>query len=135
MKRREPTSVQRLVGSGPPLKLFSLSPRKSRRRSRSTSALDDQWPLDHLNLLNRTGFVLEIHGRGRRRRGYGVLVDDLLMTIAVEEHAESVKSCNDPLQPYAIAQKNRDRRSFPLQMLEEGILKTMNVVLCHLCKS
>ena len=69
---------------------------------------------------------------GRRRRGYGVFVDDLLMTIAVKEHAESIKSCNDPLQPYAIAQKNRDRRSFPLQMLEEGILKTMNIVVCHL---
>ena len=67
---------------------------------------------------------------GRRRRGYGVFVDDLLMTIAVKEHAESIKSCNDPLQLYAIAQKNSDRRSFPLQMLEERILKTMNVVGC-----
>ncbi len=68
---------------------------------------------------------------GGRRRGYGVFVDDLLMTIAVKQDAESIKSCNDPLQPYTIAQKNRDRCSFPLQMLEERILKTMNVVVCH----
>ena len=71
---------------------------------------------------------------GGRRCGYGVLVDDLLMTIAIEEHAEGIKTSNNPAQLYAIAQKNRDRRSFPLQMLEEGILKTMNIVVCHLVR-
>jgi hypothetical protein len=54
------------------------------------------------------------------------------LTIAFEEYAERVKTHNDPPQPHAIAQKNRDRRSFPLQMLEEGILKTVNIVVGHL---
>jgi hypothetical protein len=87
-----------------------------------------------LYLFHRTGFVLQIHGVGRRRRGYGMLVDDLPVTVAVQEHAESIKTSNGPPQLYAIAQKNRDRRSFPLQMLEEGVLKAMNIVVCHLVR-
>jgi hypothetical protein len=54
------------------------------------------------------------------------------MTVAFKQHAESIKINNDPPQPYGIAQENRDRRSLPLQMLEEGILKTMNIAVCHL---
>jgi hypothetical protein len=60
-----------------------------------------------------------------------MLVHDLLLTIAFQEHAERIETNNRPAQPHAIAQKNRDRRLLPLQMLEEGILKAMNVVLCH----
>jgi hypothetical protein len=54
------------------------------------------------------------------------------MAIAFKQHAESIRTSNDAPQPYAIAQEYRDRRSFPLQMLEEGILKTVNIVVCHL---
>jgi hypothetical protein len=54
------------------------------------------------------------------------------MTIAFKQHAESIKANNDPPQPYGIVQEDRDRRSLPLQMLEEGILKTMNIAVCHL---
>src|SRR5262245_65631962 len=56
------------------------------------------------------------------------------MAVAVEQHAERVISRNDPLQPDAIGQKDRDLRPLPLQMLEEGILETVNVVLRHLAR-
>ena len=81
--------------------------------------LDDQGGLRRLDFLDGPGFIQQIHGIGGRRRGYCMLVDDLLLTIAFEEQAESIRSNNGSPQPDAIAQKNRDRRSFPLQMLEK----------------
>ena len=100
-------------------------------QSRSGPALDDQCRLRRLDFLDGTRLVHEIHCVSGRCRGYGVLVDNLLLSVAIKQHAESVKTGNDAPQPYAIAQKNRDRRSFPLQMLEERILKTMNIIVCH----
>lgn len=72
---------------------------------------------------------------GGRRGGDGVLVDDLLMTIAVKEHAERVKAGNYSPQLDAVAQEDRDRRSLALQVLEERVLETMNVVVSHLPRS
>lgn len=109
----------------------ALRPWGSPCQPRST-ALDDQWRLRRTDFLDGTGFIQQIHRGGRRGCGYGVLVDDLLLTIAFQEHAERVETNDRPAQPHAIAQKNRDRRLLPLKMLEESILKAMNVVLCHL---
>ena len=72
---------------------------------------------------------------GGRCRGDGVLVDDLLMTIAVKEHAERIKTGNYSPQLDAVAQEDRDRRSLALQVLEERVLETMNVVVGHLLRS
>jgi hypothetical protein len=70
-----------------------------------------------------------------RRGGDGVLVDDLLMTIAIEQHAERVKTGNYSPQLDAVAQEDRDQRSLALQVLEERVLKAMNVVVGHLLRS
>jgi len=81
------------------------------------------------DVFQRPRFVLQVHGmRGRRRGGDGVLVDDLLMAIAIEQHAERIKTGNYSPQLDAVTQEDRDRRSLALQVLEERVLKTMNLM-------
>lgn len=105
------------------------------RDARSTSAFDDQRALRRRDIFHRPRFVLQVHGMGGRRGGDGVLVDDLLMTIAIEEHAERIKTGNYSSQLDAVAQEDRDRRSLTLQVLEERVLEAMNVVVGHLLRS
>ena len=50
----------------------------------------------------------------RGRRGGGELVDDLPMAIAIEQHAERIKTGNYSPQLDAVAQEDRDRRSLAL---------------------
>jgi hypothetical protein len=106
----------------------------SPRHARSTAAFDDQRALRRRDIFHRPRFVLQIHGMGRRRGGDGVL-DDLLMTIAIEQHAERIKTGNYSSQLDAVAQEDRDRRSLALQVLEERVLEAMNVVVGHLLRS
>ena len=72
---------------------------------------------------------------GRRCGGDSVLVDDLLMAIAVEEHAERIKTGDYSPQLDPFAQEDRDRRALALQVFEERVLETMNVVVGHLLRS
>src|SRR5262245_11901210 len=109
--------------------------RASPRDARSTSAFDDQRALRRWDIFHRPRFVLQVHGMRGRRGGDGVLVGDLLMTIAIEQHAERVKTGNYSPQLDAVAQEDRDRRSLALQVLEERVLKAMNVVVGHLLHS
>jgi len=60
-----------------------------------------------------------------------VLVDDLLLAVAFQENAEGVEPGHDALQPDAIGEKDRHGRPPPLEVLEERILKSVDIVFGH----
>jgi hypothetical protein len=51
-----------------------------------------------------------------------MLVDKLRMTITTQEQTEIVKPGDNPLQLYAIHQKDRQRRLGFTNVIEEGVL-------------
>ncbi len=101
----------------------------STREARAAAFDDDRRP--RRRFLDRPGLVLQVHGRGGQGRGNGVLVDDLLLAIVFEQHAEGVVIDDRALQPDSVGQKDSDDRLLPLQVFEERVLQPVNVVLCH----
>jgi len=71
--------------------------------------------------LGRIG-VHEMYRRTGHDRRYGVLIDELRVTVAAQQDAEVVKPRHDALQLHAVDQKDRERRLVPAHMVQEGVL-------------
>ncbi len=75
--------------------------------------------------------VAQVDRVGRHGRGDRVLVDDLLLAIALQQHAERVKPGHHALQPNTVGEKNRDRRPPAQEVIEKGILKSVDIIFSH----
>jgi hypothetical protein len=62
---------------------------------------------------------------------YGMFVDELRMSISPQQHAKIVKPGHDPLQLYAIDEKNREGDFGLAYMIEEGVLQVLCAIGCH----
>src|SRR3954454_15288951 len=67
----------------------------------------------------------------RHDGGDGVLVDELRVAIASQQHTKIVEPGYDPLQFDAVDQENGERRLVLADMVEEGVLKILCAVLRH----
>src|SRR5690606_11456694 len=56
---------------------------------------------------------------------YGVLVNQLRVPIAPQEHAEIIKPCHDPLKLHAIYEEDRQRGFVLADVVEEGVLEAL----------
>ena len=54
-----------------------------------------------------------------------MLIDELRMTIAAQQHAEVVEPGHDALQFHAVDQKDRQRRLVLAYVVQERVLKTL----------
>src|SRR2546423_14888766 len=66
-----------------------------------------------------------MHRRTRHDRRYGVLVDELRVTVAAQQHAEIIEPRHDTLQFHPVDQKYRQWRLVPAYMVQERVLKTL----------
>src|ERR1700750_2307634 len=73
------------------------------------------------------GFVSveQLDGRDRHDGRDRMLVDELRMTVAAQQHREVVEPGDDPLQFDAVDQEDRDRRLVLAQMVQEDILNIL----------
>ncbi len=71
--------------------------------------------------------------RARHDRGDGVLVDELRMAVAAQQHAKIVELGDDALELDAVDQKNRQRSLLLANVIEERVLKVLCAVRHLLC--
>jgi hypothetical protein len=60
-----------------------------------------------------------------------VLVDDLLFAVPFQQDTKRVKTSDHALQPDAIGEEDRDWRSSALEVIEECVLKPVDIVFRH----
>ena len=70
----------------------------------------------------------QIHRMGGNERGDGVLVDQLLLSLAVDDHREAVEAAYHAAHLKAIHEENGDELSVAPGLVEEKILQ----ILCFL---
>src|SRR5437588_11873828 len=67
----------------------------------------------------------------RHDRGYGVLVDELRVPVAPQQHAKIVEPGHHALQLDAVHQEYRERRLVLAYVVEEGVLQVLGAVGRH----
>ena len=111
--------------------------RRAERAARVPVGMDDDGALD--GRLTVYGFggaqsvsssrrLVQLHGLGRHDGGDGVLVDQLRLAIAAQQHAEVVEPADHALQLDAVDQEDGQRRLGLADAVEEGVLQVLFLV-------
>src|SRR5215471_16256293 len=101
---------------------LSGSARVSRRRGSK---------LDFLSGGRFLGAFEQLDRMTRHDRRYGVLVDQLRVAVASQQHAEVIEPRDDALQFHAVHEKDREGDFCFANVIEEGVLQVLCAVACH----
>ena len=71
------------------------------------------------------GRLVELHRLGRHDGGDGVLVDQLRLAVAAQQHAEIVEPAHHALQLDAVDQEDGEGRLGLADAVEEGVLQVL----------
>src|SRR5262249_4020447 len=70
----------------------------------------------------------ELEWRAGHNGRDSVLIDELRVPVATQQHAEIVEPGDDSLQLYAVDEKNRERSLVLADIVEKGVLKVLGAI-------